>query len=124
MVVIDSSLLSRLLEARKESALHRSFFDKLSASIDPKTTEKWEAMVAAWEDDQSKPNPFEEAKNSTSISSVGGIQSYLVLAVTSAQVRKQLVEEEAAAARLGEFAAHDVSPSALIHTGLELEEYQ
>ena len=52
------------------------------------------------------------------------IKSHHVLAVTSAQVRKQLLEEEAAVARLGEFAAHDVSPSALIHTGLELEEYQ
>ena len=52
------------------------------------------------------------------------IKSHHVLAVTSAQVRKQLVEEEAAAARLGEFAVHDVSPSTLINTGLELEEYQ
>jgi hypothetical protein len=49
---------------------------------------------------------------------------HLVLAVTSAQVRKQLVQEEEAAARLGEIAAHDVSPSALIHTGMELEDYQ
>lgn len=52
------------------------------------------------------------------------IKSYLVIAVTSAQVRKQLVEEEAEVARLGEIAAHDVSPSALIHSGLELEEFQ
>jgi hypothetical protein len=53
-----------------------------------------------------------------------GIRSHFILAATSAQVRKQLVEEEAAAAKLGEIAAHDVSPSALIHTGLELEEFQ
>lgn len=65
MGFIDSSLSSRLLEALKESALHRAFFLRLSSSIDPKTTEKWEAMVAAWEDDQSKPNPFVEAKNGT-----------------------------------------------------------
>ena len=52
------------------------------------------------------------------------INSHLVLAVTSAQVRKQLVEEEAAAARLGEIAAHEVPPSAFIHTGMKLEEYQ
>jgi hypothetical protein len=52
------------------------------------------------------------------------IKSHLVLAVTSTQVRRQLVEEEAAVARLGEISAHNVSPSALIHTGLELEEYQ
>jgi hypothetical protein len=62
---IDSSLSSRLLEAHKESALHCTFFLRLSSSIDPKTTEKWEAMVTAWEDDQSKPNPFAEAKNGT-----------------------------------------------------------
>jgi hypothetical protein len=42
----------------------------------------------------------------------------------SAQVCKQLVEEEAAAASLGKIAAHDVSPSTFIHTGLQLEEYQ
>jgi hypothetical protein len=52
------------------------------------------------------------------------IKPHLVVVVTSAQVRKQLTEEEAAAARLGEIAAHDVSPSAFIHTGMELEEYQ
>jgi hypothetical protein len=51
-------------------------------------------------------------------------KSHLILAVTSAQVHKQLVEEEEAVARLGEVAAHDVSPSVLIHTGMELEEYQ
>ena len=52
------------------------------------------------------------------------IKSYLVLAVTSAQVRKQLVEEEAGVARLGKIAAHDISPSTLIHSGMELEEFQ
>ena len=87
--------------------------------------EKWEeAMVVAWEDDQSKPNPFREAKNGMLISRVGGIKSYLVLVVTLTQVRKQLVEEEAAAARLGKFAAYNVSPSSFIHTGLRLKEYQ
>jgi len=34
------------------------------------------------------------------------------------------VEEEAAPVRLGEITAHEVSPSVLIHTGMELEEYQ
>jgi len=60
---IDSSLLSRLLEGLKESTLHRAFFNNLSSSIDSKTLEKWEANITAWEDDESKPNPFAEAKN-------------------------------------------------------------
>ena len=52
------------------------------------------------------------------------IKSHLVLAVTSAQVCKQVIEEEAGVARLGKIAAHDVSPSALIHSGMKLEEFQ
>lgn len=52
------------------------------------------------------------------------IKSHLVLVVTSAQVHKQLIEEEAAAVRLGKIAAHNVSPSTFIHKGMELEEYQ
>jgi hypothetical protein len=50
--------------------------------------------------------------------------SNLRLAVTSAQVRKQLVEEEQVVAKLGEIYAHNVSLSTFIHVGLELEEYQ
>ena len=49
---------------------------------------------------------------------------HIELAVTSAQVRKQLAEEEAAVADLGNIPIHDVSPSTFIHAGLELEEYQ
>lgn len=72
LVFIDSSLSSRLSAAIKESALHRAFFDRLSSSIDPRTTEEWEVMVTAWEGDQSKPNPFGEAQNSAYILCVGG----------------------------------------------------
>jgi hypothetical protein len=55
---------------------------------------------------------------------LGIIISHIRLAITSAQVRKQLAEEEAAASSLGEIAVHSVSLSSFIHTGLELEEYQ
>jgi hypothetical protein len=55
--------VSRLSEAVQGHALHRAFFLKLSSGIDQKTTEEWEAAVTAWEKDQSKLNPFGEAKN-------------------------------------------------------------
>lgn len=42
----------------------------------------------------------------------------------SAQVCKQLAEEDAVAASLGKINTHDVSPSTFIQTGLELEKYQ
>jgi hypothetical protein len=52
------------------------------------------------------------------------MRPYVRSASTSAQVLKQLAEEEKEAARLGEITAHDVSPGSFIHMGLELEEYQ
>jgi len=44
--------------------------------------------------------------------------------MTLVQVRKQLGEEELAAAKLGEIPIHDVSPSTFIHMGLELQDQQ
>ncbi|KAI0273137.1 hypothetical protein BGY98DRAFT_936390 [Russula aff. rugulosa BPL654] len=99
IVRFDSSLSSQLVEALKESALHRAFFLKLLSSIDSMTLEKWEADVTAWR------------MISRSL-------------IRLQKLKIQLIEEEEAAARLGEVAAHDVSPSVLIHTGMELEEYQ
>jgi hypothetical protein len=53
------------------------------------------------------------------------IKSHLILAVTSIQVCKQLIEkEEAEAVRLGKIGVHNISPSALIHRGMKLKEYQ
>ena len=120
----DSSLVSRLSEALKECALHRAFFLKLSSGLDQTVIKEWEELVTAWEDDQTKPSPFEEVKNGAYILRLGRIRSHIRLAITSAHVRKQLAEEEAAASSLGEIAVHDVSPSTFIHAGLELEEYQ
>jgi hypothetical protein len=53
-----------LSEALKERALHRAFFLKLSSSLDTNVIEEWEELVTAWEDDQTKPSPFEEVKSS------------------------------------------------------------
>jgi hypothetical protein len=62
-----SSLASRLSEALKEQALHRAFFLKLTSGLDQDTIKEWEELVTAWEDDQTKPNPFEEVKSSAYI---------------------------------------------------------
>src|SRR6516164_2158306 len=61
------SLSSRLSEALKAHALHHAFFDKLSSGLEPQTIKEWEEAVKAWEDDQTKPNPFEDFKKSVYI---------------------------------------------------------
>jgi hypothetical protein len=80
--------------------------------------------VTAWEDDQTKLNLFKEIKNSAYIPYLVRLRFYIGLPVMSAQVHKQLVEEEIVAARLSKITVHDVFPSTFIHTGLELEKYQ
>jgi len=64
---VGSLLASRLAEALKERALHCAFYMKLSSGLDQMIVEKWKELVTAWEDDQTKPSPFEEVKNSVFI---------------------------------------------------------
>jgi hypothetical protein len=59
-----TSLASRLSEALKESALHRAFFLQLTSGLCPTAVKQWEDVVTAWENDQTKPCPFVEVKNS------------------------------------------------------------
>jgi hypothetical protein len=65
---VGSLLASRLAEALKEHALHRTFYMKLLSGLDQTIVEKWKELVTAWEDDQTKPSPFEEVNNSAFIS--------------------------------------------------------
>jgi hypothetical protein len=58
-----SALALRLSNAIQEQALHRAFFLKLSSGLDSKAITEWEELATAWEDDQTKPSPFEEVKN-------------------------------------------------------------
>ncbi|KAJ7709332.1 hypothetical protein B0H16DRAFT_1745873 [Mycena metata] len=66
---------------------------------------KGSAMVHAFEGDAKAPNPYQSTAK----------------AMTEGEVRLKLAEEKAAR---GQISLHDVSPTAFIYTGLELEEQQ
>ncbi|KAJ7174318.1 hypothetical protein C8R46DRAFT_1214529 [Mycena filopes] len=68
----------------------------------------WKAAVEAFEGDSSKPNPYEIPKTGAS----------------EHDVRLECAQEEAAAHAAGVAAIHNVSPSAFILAGLDLEEQQ
>ncbi|KAJ7792510.1 hypothetical protein B0H14DRAFT_3499173 [Mycena olivaceomarginata] len=68
----------------------------------------WMAMVEAFEEDSTKPNPYELPKSGA----------------TEHDIRKDLVQEEATAEAGGLLPIHNVSPSAFIIAGLDLEERQ
>ncbi|KIJ12995.1 hypothetical protein PAXINDRAFT_14205 [Paxillus involutus ATCC 200175] len=66
----------------------------------------WLAMIRAWENDMLKPNPFYKPKIHT----------------TRANIHLKLAEEEAADAARGILPLHEVTLSAWLHVGLDLEE--
>ncbi|KAG2051604.1 hypothetical protein BDR06DRAFT_1060927 [Suillus hirtellus] len=84
--------------------------DALEGTIQPVLLDEWRLEVEAWEEDNTKPNPFDSR----------------VASITQAAVRAQLVELEAQELEAGnDCSLHaDVSPSILISSGIELEDQQ
>ncbi len=48
---------------------HQEAFELFSSSFSPPTINKWSRMVQEWQDDHTKPNPYEEPFNSESYES-------------------------------------------------------
>ena len=103
-------------------------FDELTKTLPPQSTAEWEAAVKAWEVDKTKENPYIVKVDSTYL--LGrSLLWYLpvsVTAITQSAVRSALADEEEESIRRGDRALFhdDISPSALIDKGLELEEQQ
>ncbi|KAJ6514835.1 hypothetical protein C8R47DRAFT_961298, partial [Mycena vitilis] len=105
--------LGGLLRRRYDNAVRER--DLQTAAFDAFTLEQgdrvnaWRKMVVAWEENPAKnPNPYE-------MKSKG---------MTEADVRLRLSEEEAAGVAKGVPSLHDVTPSAFIYAGLDLEDQQ
>ncbi|KAI6041640.1 hypothetical protein EDC04DRAFT_2867093 [Pisolithus marmoratus] len=102
------------LEAIPECNEHRADFEELTRLLELKFPDQlalWKQQVEEWENDPSKPNPF-EVKND---------------GITQASVCLQLAKEEARQSDDGseEFPLHpDITPNILISTGIDLEEQQ
>ena len=125
---IGKTLMSRykaaLAERNRQVEGHRG----LTSSLDAELVEKWEAICTAWEEDaypKSCENPYEtEATCKFSIFSSYDMNLPLFIAMTEAKVRKEFAEEEEVRLSAGEESLHDVSPSAFVFLGLELEDLQ
>ncbi|KAJ7765192.1 hypothetical protein B0H16DRAFT_1717745 [Mycena metata] len=104
LITIADLLHRRLDKARIEEREQNEAFTAFSTEQGQRV-EGWRAMVHAFEADPKAPNPY-ECKSK---------------AMTEADVRLSLAEEEAAR---GQTSLHDVSPTGFIYAGLELEEQQ
>ncbi|KAJ7015979.1 hypothetical protein C8F04DRAFT_983763 [Mycena alexandri] len=104
LIGIADLLRRRLDKARVEEREQREAFEAFTAEQGERV-EGWRAMVHAFEANPKATNPYESTAK----------------ALTEADVRLRLAEEEAAR---GQTSLHDVSPTGFIYAGLDLEEQQ
>ncbi|KAK6972220.1 CxC2 domain-containing protein [Favolaschia claudopus] len=105
---LGALLRKRLDKARREREVQQEAFKAFSAEQSERI-QGWEKQVSDYERDPKKyKNPYEIKTK----------------ALKEADVRLRLAEEEDASVRRGVLALHDVSPSAFIFEGLELEDQQ
>ncbi|KAG1784916.1 uncharacterized protein HD556DRAFT_1435299 [Suillus plorans] len=105
----------RTLKRKMENTIkwereHRVALYDLEGTIQPALLDEWGTEVEMWEEDNTRPNPFESK----------------LAPITQAAVRSQLAELEAQELREGINHSLDdnVSPSVLISGGIELEDLQ
>ncbi|KAI0654576.1 hypothetical protein C8Q70DRAFT_876809, partial [Cubamyces menziesii] len=103
------TLLRSLEEAHAFRIEQARIFREYSSTFDPNVVKTWEDMVAAWNVDQSRPDPYEEPKSKTS---------------ATAAIRNEIALEEAQDAIGGKLPPHEVTPGVFLQVGLELEEQQ
>lgn len=110
LMTSDRSLLNKLVNAAGDVAEHVIAHRELESTINSVDLQTWTAAVEGWEKDPSLPNPFETTSKTP----------------TQASVRRELAEEEKASLEQQKtiFISDDISPSALISLGLDLEAEQ
>ncbi|KIM60068.1 hypothetical protein SCLCIDRAFT_26859 [Scleroderma citrinum Foug A] len=113
LIMLGPSILRKVKEAIPERNDHQQDFEELTWSLMlkfPVQLALWKQQVEEWENDLTKPNPF-EVKND---------------GITQASVHLQLAKDEAKlSVGESELSLHpDVMPSIFISTGIDLEEQQ
>ncbi|KLO04642.1 hypothetical protein SCHPADRAFT_840402, partial [Schizopora paradoxa] len=87
---------------------HHDLFIEFSSTFPKKVVEEWSAMVDTWVADQTKPDPYAEP----------------VVETTMNDIRLQLAKEDDADKARSRTVPHELSPSAFLFNGLQLEEQQ
>jgi hypothetical protein len=120
------SFLRKIKEAVGEANDHKFRHHQFVLGLPEGSVKKWERELSAWEEDHSKPNPFEKRfKSAQSILLLYGTDNSSP-AITLDGVRKRLAVEEATQMAAGTaYVLHEeVSASQLITMGLDFEEQQ
>ncbi|KAK7049202.1 hypothetical protein VNI00_005803 [Paramarasmius palmivorus] len=104
---LGRALLLQREDARKQMKIHAGEFLKLCKSQSA-SVEEWTKSVTDWERGLTNENPYSKPD----------------IGMTEDDIRYQYAQQEAEQAQSGVHALHDVSPSAFMYLGLDLEEDQ
>ncbi|TDL13917.1 hypothetical protein BD410DRAFT_868388 [Rickenella mellea] len=109
VIGLGKYLLSLLQEAVPMKAKHRAILSELRLSLDGDLVDTWEAMIEEWDKDrENKPDPYAEEDKTCGM----------------ADVRLEILKEEAADAVAGTASLHEMTASVFLTTGLDLEDQQ
>lgn len=89
-------------------ATHQNAFEKFDETFPEDITRKWADEVTAWDADHTKPNPYVEPTQATSMPAL----------------KLELAQEEAADAMRGIFRTQDRSIASFLSNTLDLEDEQ
>ena len=121
-----SLFLNRLKKALVMELRHGQAFADFNATFPPAAVAKWDKMVADWDRDKSKKNPYEVPVAGKLFHSQFDACCNLPTHVgtTMTDVRLELAKEENEDAMRGAESLHEVSAGKWLAIGLDLEEQQ
>ncbi|KAF9508989.1 hypothetical protein BS47DRAFT_1365591 [Hydnum rufescens UP504] len=108
ITTLSTSLLQKLHNALVQSAFHLEQYDTLTQGLADDDASTWERMVREWEIDASKPDPYTLPLSNKS----------------QAQICLELIEMERDSLYHGSVSLHNVSASAFVIMGLDIEDTQ
>ena len=117
-------LFSKQQSALIKSELHSTQHAIFCEAISPETADEWETLVIAWENDKTNMDPYMVLGDCKMVISIYAVLLTVEIAKSQATICLELVEAEHAALVGSGAGASDMSLSAFIISGLELEEAQ
>ncbi|KAJ7152741.1 hypothetical protein C8R43DRAFT_1127191 [Mycena crocata] len=113
------ALQRKLVLAIAERDRQISIFDEVSASIEEEVQSEWRKMIADWEDDHSKPNPYILSRK---VDAEGAFP--VTDCPTETEVRLQVRRDEEALSAGGNAPLHGRSATAFLVAGIQIEDAQ
>ncbi|GJE98768.1 CxC2 domain-containing protein [Phanerochaete sordida] len=107
-VDMGDSLQKKYGRAVKDAMEYEQAHVDFATRLDPENVAEWTAMVVAYENDPSQPDPYFRPSKG----------------LTEADIKLKLAEEDLVAAQHGDLALHEVTPSSMLVELLELEDQQ